>query len=138
MPAKTQPMSRGFFIFNVIMTALFFPALILLLAGDWQWVEGWLFALWFVVMILANLIYLYLKNPAPAGRKDQAARQRQPESLGQGSDHRHFYPGVCLADSHAAGCGALQLVAGLPALVEDHRRPVIIARPVLPLSADGG
>jgi protein-S-isoprenylcysteine O-methyltransferase Ste14 len=54
MPTKTQPMSRGLFIFNVIMTALFFPALILLLAGSWQWVEGWLFAAWVVVMILSN------------------------------------------------------------------------------------
>jgi protein-S-isoprenylcysteine O-methyltransferase Ste14 len=63
MPTKTQPMSRGLFIFNVIMTALFFPALILLLAGSWQWVEGWLFAAWVVVMILSNLFYQYLKNP---------------------------------------------------------------------------
>jgi len=56
-------MTPGLFVFNIIMTALFFPALILLSAGDWHWLEGWLFALWFVVMILSSLIYQYLKDP---------------------------------------------------------------------------
>ncbi|MFN8443102.1 MAG: isoprenylcysteine carboxylmethyltransferase family protein [Caldilineaceae bacterium] len=58
---KTSPMA---FALNVLMSALFFPALTLLLAGNWRWVEGWLFALWFVVMIEFSLIYLYWKDPA--------------------------------------------------------------------------
>ena len=31
-----------------------FPLIILGACGNWQWVEGWLFALWFDVMVLAT------------------------------------------------------------------------------------
>lgn len=47
-----------------LQTLIFFPALILLLAGTWRWVEGWLFSLWIVAMILSTTIYLYFKDPA--------------------------------------------------------------------------
>ena len=32
----------------------------------WQpvWVEGWLFSLWFVAMILSTVIYMFVKEPA--------------------------------------------------------------------------
>src|SRR5262245_9125745 len=49
---------------NVIATALFFPVFILLLAGNWSWVEGWIFALWMVAMIEFTTIYLFFKDPA--------------------------------------------------------------------------
>jgi protein-S-isoprenylcysteine O-methyltransferase Ste14 len=58
---KMSPLTLGL---NVMMTTLFFPAVILLIAGNWRWVEGWLFALWLVVMILFSLVYLYIKDPA--------------------------------------------------------------------------
>ncbi len=51
-------------VLNVAATAVIFPALILLLAGNWRWVEGWILALWLVVMIDFNVIYLYRKDPA--------------------------------------------------------------------------
>jgi protein-S-isoprenylcysteine O-methyltransferase Ste14 len=77
---STQPrkMTPVLFVLNIIMTSLFFPALILILAGDWHWLEGWLFALWFVAMILLSMIYLYLKDPALL-----AERTRKPGSGNQ-------------------------------------------------------
>jgi protein-S-isoprenylcysteine O-methyltransferase Ste14 len=43
---------------------LIFPALILLLGGDWLWLEGWLFNAWFVALCATTIIYLYVHNPA--------------------------------------------------------------------------
>jgi protein-S-isoprenylcysteine O-methyltransferase Ste14 len=64
MTAATKKMSRAAFLANVVLSALFFPALILLLAGNWRWVEGWLLALWIVAMIEFSLVYAYWKDPA--------------------------------------------------------------------------
>jgi hypothetical protein len=72
MTAESKKMSPVAFVLNVLMTTLFFPALILLLAGNWGWVEGWIFALWLVVMILFNLIYLYWKDPALLAERTKA------------------------------------------------------------------
>jgi protein-S-isoprenylcysteine O-methyltransferase Ste14 len=52
------------FIVICITTVFFYPALTLLLAGDWGWVEGWLFGLWFDAMMLSILIYMYRYDPA--------------------------------------------------------------------------
>lgn len=78
--AETQPktMSIGSLVGNIIATAVFFPALILLLGGDWGWVEGWLFALWMVVMIESTTIYLFFKDPALL-----AERARRPNAENQ-------------------------------------------------------
>jgi protein-S-isoprenylcysteine O-methyltransferase Ste14 len=59
MPTQSPKMTLSFFVFNIIMTALFFPALILL-------------------MVLSSLIYLYLKDPALL-----AERTRMPGSGNQ-------------------------------------------------------
>jgi len=72
MTVETKKMSPAAFVLNVVMTALFFPALILLLAGNWRWVEGWIFALWMVVMIDFNVIYLYWKDPALLSERTKA------------------------------------------------------------------
>lgn len=49
---------------NSLITILFFPAIILLASGDWRWLEGWIFSLWFVVMVLSATIYLAVRDPA--------------------------------------------------------------------------
>lgn len=72
MNAESKKMSLVAFVVNVLMTALFFPALILLLAGNWGWVEGWIFAIWIVVMINFSLIYLYWKDPALLTERTQS------------------------------------------------------------------
>lgn len=60
-PKKIKP---GEFLFNSVMTSLFFPALILFTAGTWRWPEGWLFGLWFDAMALSCMIYMYRNDPA--------------------------------------------------------------------------
>jgi protein-S-isoprenylcysteine O-methyltransferase Ste14 len=51
-------------VLNSLITILFFPALILLTSGDWLWLEGWIFSLWFVTMVLSATIYLTVRDPA--------------------------------------------------------------------------
>src|SRR6185369_17637729 len=72
MTAERKTMSPTALALNVLGTALFFPALTLLLAGNWRWVEGWLLALWFVVMIGFNVTYLYWKDPALLAERTKA------------------------------------------------------------------
>jgi len=43
---------------------LLFPALVLLLSGDFFWQAGWLFCIWFVVLCFSTILYLYRKDPA--------------------------------------------------------------------------
>jgi hypothetical protein len=39
-----------------VLYLLMFPAILLLLSGDWLWIEGWLFAAWFLGLCLAAII----------------------------------------------------------------------------------
>ena len=72
MTTINKRMSPTALIVNVVMSALFFPSLMLFLAGNWRWVEGWLFALWFVAMLEFNIIYLYWKDPALLAERTKA------------------------------------------------------------------
>jgi len=78
MTAENKKMSPVALVLNGVLTTLFFPALTLLLAGNWRWVEGWIFGLWLVVMILFSMIYLYWKDPALL-----AERTKRPGSENQ-------------------------------------------------------
>ncbi|MBO9539064.1 isoprenylcysteine carboxylmethyltransferase family protein [bacterium] len=57
---------------------LIYPLGLLWLAGDWKWVEGWLFSLWFVALCAGTIIYLYFKDPALL-----AERYRKPGASGE-------------------------------------------------------
>lgn len=57
---------------------IFFPALLLFLSGNWHWIEGWIFSLWFITFCSATIIYLYVKSPALL-----AERYKMPGSKGQ-------------------------------------------------------
>jgi protein-S-isoprenylcysteine O-methyltransferase Ste14 len=71
-----------------IITALMFvatgayllglPALLLWLSGDWRWVEGWIFGVWFGALFGACLLWFYYKDPALL-----AERFRRPGSGGE-------------------------------------------------------
>jgi protein-S-isoprenylcysteine O-methyltransferase Ste14 len=61
---QSKKMSSTALMVNVVLTALFFPALMLLLAGNVRWVEGWIIGLWIAAMIDFNVIYLFFKDPA--------------------------------------------------------------------------
>lgn len=78
-------------IITSITTALFFPALTLLLAGNWLWLEGWLFALWMVAMILSVYFYTYFKNPALL-----AERSKRPGSDNQKGWDKYLLSGIYL------------------------------------------
>jgi len=43
---------------------LVFPALILLLSGDFFWPEAWIFSIWFILLCFSTILYLYRKDPA--------------------------------------------------------------------------
>jgi protein-S-isoprenylcysteine O-methyltransferase Ste14 len=71
------------------------PTLMFLVAGNGRWVEGWLFAGWFLALCATVIVWLYRKDPALL-----AERYRQPGSGGQkGQDQRVVY---ALAVSFAA------------------------------------
>ena len=57
---------------------LLFPTLLLFLSGNWLWVEGLIFSLWFVLFCATTIIYLYFKAPALL-----AERYKMPGSKGQ-------------------------------------------------------
>jgi len=44
--------------------ALVYIGLLLWLSGNWRWVEGWIFGLWFVCFASALLLWLRSKDPA--------------------------------------------------------------------------
>lgn len=43
---------------------LIFPALLLLIAGDPTWPEGWIFCIWFLLLCYSTILYLYRRDPA--------------------------------------------------------------------------
>ena len=61
-----------------MLYVLVFPAPLLLLSGDWLWIEGWIFTVWFLALCYAAIIYIYRHDPALL-----AERYKQPGSLNQ-------------------------------------------------------
>lgn len=39
------------------------PALLLFVAGDWGWIQGWIWGIWFVIFCSATTFYLYFYDP---------------------------------------------------------------------------
>jgi len=48
----------------LVVYMLAYPVIFLLLAGDFLWIEGWLFGGYMFVMSLVITVYLYIKDPA--------------------------------------------------------------------------
>jgi len=82
---------KSSFLFSCFMTTVTFPVVILLLAGNWLWLEGWIFSLWLVAMILSSTIYLYRHNPALL-----AERSKAPGSDNQKKWDKYLLTGVYL------------------------------------------
>jgi protein-S-isoprenylcysteine O-methyltransferase Ste14 len=70
---------------------LIFPALLLFLSGDWFWVEGWIFSIWFIVLCFTTIIYLYRKNPALL-----AERYRKPGTANQKAWDKYVVIGLVI------------------------------------------
>ena len=73
----------GQFIVMSILSAIVPPAIFILLAGDWRWVEGWIFCLWFDAMLLSNVIYLYWRDPALLAERSQRPGSRNQKRWDQ-------------------------------------------------------
>lgn len=61
-----------------MLYVLFFPALLLFLSGDWLWIQGWIFTVWFVGLCYTTIVYICRNDPALL-----AERYKQPGSLNQ-------------------------------------------------------
>ncbi len=72
MEKANNKMTVGRFIFSSLITILIIPAVILFLSGNWLWLEGWIFSLWFDAMVLSNMTYLYWKDPALLAERSKA------------------------------------------------------------------
>ncbi len=55
-----------------------FAALLLWLSGDWRWVEGWIFGVWWVSFMITLYLWLRFRDPALL-----AERMRMPGSGGE-------------------------------------------------------
>ncbi len=58
-----KKLTTGQFIFTVFYLLLW-PALFLFISGDWFWIEGWIFGLWFLSTTTSIIFYMYVKDPA--------------------------------------------------------------------------
>ncbi len=72
MASANKKISLGQVI-STIIKLLILPALVLFLSGDWLWVEGWLFSVWFITLCVTTILYLYRHDPALL-----AERYKQP------------------------------------------------------------
>jgi protein-S-isoprenylcysteine O-methyltransferase Ste14 len=61
VPNTAKPLGK--MVFGLVYV-LVYPALLLLLSGNWLWVEGWIFSAWFVALSATAIIYLYVRDPA--------------------------------------------------------------------------
>lgn len=52
---------HGFVIQTILIFAI--AVFVVFLSGNWSWVEGWIFGLWFVALSLSRNIYLYRSDP---------------------------------------------------------------------------
>lgn len=84
MPNESSKFTIGQIIYMIIST-LVFPAIILSLAGDWFWMEGWIFSIWFLAMTLSVGIYLKRNDPALL-----AERSKMPGSDNQKSWDKYY------------------------------------------------
>jgi protein-S-isoprenylcysteine O-methyltransferase Ste14 len=90
METEKNNLTAGRMIFTAIYI-LIFPALILFLSGDWLWVEGWIFDIWFIALCATTIIYLYRNDPALL-----AERYRQPGTANQRGWDRYVVYGLVL------------------------------------------
>jgi hypothetical protein len=75
---------------RILFTAvhlLFWPALMLVLAGDWRWLPGWIVGGWFVAVSASTIAWLAYRDPGLL-----AERYRMPGTGGQSRrDRRIIY-----------------------------------------------
>lgn len=74
---NTFPLARLLLSFVYL---LLFPLVFFVLAGDWRWLEGWLFVLIFFGGSSATLLYLYFADPALLHERYASPLQKEQKS----------------------------------------------------------
>lgn len=74
-----------------LLYILIFPLLLLWLAGDWLWPEGWIFSVWLTLLCYVTIIYLYVHDPALL-----AERYQKPGAGGQKGWDRYVIYGIMI------------------------------------------
>ena len=72
-------------LFLTFIYVLIFPAVLLLISGNWLWLEGWIFSIWFLGLCYLTIIYLYRYDPALLEE-----RYRKPGSGGEKRWDKYF------------------------------------------------
>jgi protein-S-isoprenylcysteine O-methyltransferase Ste14 len=90
METEKNKMTAARMIFTAIYI-LIFPALILFLSGDWFWIEGWIFNIWFIALCAMTIIYLYRNDPALL-----AERYKKPGTANQKGWDKYVVYGLVL------------------------------------------
>src|SRR5271157_5587877 len=75
---RSTPIISGLMLVAAPVGVLGFAALLLWLSGDWRWVEGWIFGVWWVSFVAALYLWLRFRDPALL-----AERMRMPGSGGE-------------------------------------------------------
>jgi hypothetical protein len=75
---RSTPIITGLMVVAAPVGVLGFAALLLWLSGNWRWVEGWIFGVWWVSFVAAIQLWLRYKDPALL-----AERMRMPGSGGE-------------------------------------------------------
>jgi protein-S-isoprenylcysteine O-methyltransferase Ste14 len=75
---RPTPTMTGLILVTAPVYILGLAVLLLWLSGDWRWVEGWIFNLWWVSFISAMFLWLRYKDPALL-----AERMRMPGTGGE-------------------------------------------------------
>ena len=75
---RPAPIITGLMWVAAPIGVLGFAALLLWLSGNWRWVEGWIFGLWWVSFMATLYLWLRLRDPALL-----AERMRKPGSGGE-------------------------------------------------------
>ena len=76
-PAAKFPFYRLLLSFIYLLA---FPLLLFLLAGDWRWLEGWIFAAVFFLGSWGTLLYLYFADPALLKERYSSPVQKEQKS----------------------------------------------------------
>ncbi|HEY2961570.1 MAG TPA: isoprenylcysteine carboxylmethyltransferase family protein [Pyrinomonadaceae bacterium] len=75
--AASFPLSRLLLSFIYL---LFFPLLVFLVAGDWRWIEGWIFSAVFFLGSCGTLLYLYFADPELLNERYASPVQKEQKS----------------------------------------------------------
>ncbi len=89
---ENSRLSAGQIILAIIYILLV-PILVLLLSGDWLWVEGWIFRVWLIIISVSTVIYLYRKDP-------ELLRERFKPPFRTLNCHNRFLRNFCNRANH--------------------------------------